>query len=269
MDAFTFTRKKFLQMPSGSRHRHVIGWLSGIYQKLAANRMGKDSCDLFYVQYADVLSWMDLSCPPKPAGDDSRIWMEFVSDAVNRHRMESGTAAADSGLLQPVGRGDRPDTGIIRHAGDYHIALDGLRSVFNVGAVFRICDAAGFQSVILGNTPGKEHPKLRKTAMGAQEWINQETTADLADTLLRKKAAGYPVIGLETVAGSRAFTEFSWPRRGVVLFGNEEYGISSHVLPVCDAVVHIPMYGRKNSINVACAVSVICFHIAGTLPPAD
>ncbi|MCP4021997.1 MAG: RNA methyltransferase, partial [Desulfobacteraceae bacterium] len=103
------------------------------------------------------------------------------------------------------------------------------------------------------------------TAMGAQKWVKALKTCDLAQTLMEKKENGHTIIGCETVEGSTAYDSYLWPPKGVVVFGNEEYGISSHVLSVCDDAVRIPMRGKKNSINVASAVSVIAFHIASCL----
>jgi len=131
-----------------------------------------------------------------------------------------------------------------------------------VGSIFRTCDAAGIQSLILGNTLGKEDPRVQKTAMGAHKWISQETTSDLAQTLLEKKSQGFQIIAVETAVGSVPCHEFAWPSKGVVVFGNEEYGISSHVMPMADHIVHIPMFGKKNSLNVANAAAVILFQIA-------
>ena len=87
-------------------------------------------------------------------------------------------------------------------------------------------------------------------------------TADLAGCLLKKKEAGFRIIGIETIGNARAFHEFPWQENTILVFGNEEYGISSHVLAVCDDFVHIPMFGKKNSINIAAAAAVICFQVA-------
>ncbi len=143
-----------------------------------------------------------------------------------------------------------------------HLALDGLRSLFNTGSIFRTCEAAGFNSIILGNMPGKEHPGVQKTAMGAHKWIDQEKTEDLAQTLIDKKLEGFQIIGIETIKDSISCHDFAWEKNTIVVFGNEEYGISSHVMDSCDKIVSIPMFGRKNSLNVANAVAVICFQIA-------
>jgi tRNA G18 (ribose-2'-O)-methylase SpoU len=264
MDTFGFTQKKFLRLPEKSRHRHIIDWLSEFYRKLAANRVTDAAFEDFRSRYETLLKWTDCPLPPCP-GQGTRPRIEYISNAIHRHRLASGITLRDDTLLEPITFWDRTTPGVKIPDVQYQVALDGLRSLFNVGSIFRTCDAAGVRSVILGNTLGKEHPQVQKTAMGAQEWITQETTSDLAQTLIEKKSQGFRIIGMETIPGSIPCHEFAWPSRGVLVFGNEEYGISSHVLPVMDDIVHIPIFGKKNSLNVANAVAVILFQIVLSL----
>ena len=275
MDTFNFTKKKFAALKPETRHKHIINWLGGIYQKLITNRLPRASVDQAFARYREILSWLDMPCPKFPAAGDTRAGIEFISDAIHCHRLETGQVPRDHDLLErvdpPHGAGITtkdagPEKTSLRRF-DYHIALDGLRSVFNVGSVFRTCDAAGFSSVILGNPPGREHPGVCKTAMNAHAWVDQEKTDDLAGCLMTKKEAGYPVIGIETIPGSLALHEVTWPQKAILVFGNEEYGISAHVRRSCDTFAHIPMYGRKNSLNVGCAVSAVCFHILSRTTP--
>lgn len=259
MDTFGFTKKKFLCLAEKNQHRHIIGWLSAFYQKLATNRVTAAGFEDFCARYETILGWIHLPLVPRP-GQGTRPRIEYISNAVHLHRLAAGTPLRDDTLLDPITCQDRPTPGI-KSPIQYQVALDGLRSLFNVGSIFRTCDAAGIRSVILGNTLGKEHPQVQKTAMGAQEWISQETTSDLAQTLVEKKRQGFRIIAVETTARSVPCHEFAWPPKGVVVFGNEEYGISSHVMPAVDDTVHIPMFGKKNSLNVANAAAVILFQI--------
>jgi tRNA G18 (ribose-2'-O)-methylase SpoU len=200
---------------------------------------------------------------------DTKILIEFVSDSIHLHRIKAGLCPKDHDLLVQVMSADRklPEKQLpVFH---YHIALDGLRSLFNTGSIFRTCDAAGFQSIILGNTPGPEHPVVRKTSMGASNWVSFTKTDDLAAGLYAMKKKGFKITGIETVKDSESYANYSWQEKGVVVFGNEEYGISSHVMKICDDFVHIPMFGVKNSLNVANSVSIIVFHIAGCCKTAQ
>ena len=273
MDGFNFTKKKFLTLDPQNRHRHVMAWLTGTYQKLTANRVTQPGLEQIFSRYRQVLSWMEIRHPGFPGPGAPRQVLEFLSDAIHFHRTRAGQYPKDHDLLEPETGGTAP----LVHTGDlesrqvahpvleYHLALDGLRSVFNIGSIFRTCDAAGFASVILGNTPGKEHPKVQKTAMGAHQWVLQEKTDDLAGLLLAKKREGFPIIGIETMPQSLSIHETPWPAKAILVLGNEEYGISSHVSQICDTFAHIPMYGRKNSLNVGCAVAAVCFHIRSVI----
>ncbi|MEN8212503.1 MAG: TrmH family RNA methyltransferase [Thermodesulfobacteriota bacterium] len=264
MDTFGFTQKKFLSQSYENRQKHIIQWLSGFYNKLTTNRVNKVSLDYFTEQYNQVLSWIGMQAFIRPEADITRLWIEAVSDRVHFHRSCTGKPIRDYDLLEKIQTRDSEYSRDSMNI-NCHIALDGMRSLFNTGSIFRTCEAAGFNSIILGNTQGKEHPGVQKTAMGAHKWIEQEKTSDLAQNLLDKKENGFQIVGVETMEGSFAFNDFAWQRKTILVFGNEEYGISSHVMAVCDEIVHIPMFGRKNSLNVANAVSVICFHIAGCL----
>ncbi len=260
MDTFGFTRKKFCSLAPAARHRHVMAWLSKTYQQLVTGRVSPDAFFDFCSRYESLLGWMGEAVPVRPEGNDPRRFIEYVSNAVHFHRQAAGIVGRDENLLPCAQTSDKPQEGSRPVSGrNIILALDGLRSLFNVGSVFRTCDGAGVRTVILGNTPGKEDPRVRKTSMGSHEWIHQETTSDLGQSLLDKKRDGYRIIGVETIKCAAAVHEFAWPSKAVLVFGNEEFGISSHVMAVCDEFIHIPMFGRKNSLNVANAVSVVLF----------
>ena len=264
MDTFGFTRKKWQSLSSPAQSRHLTAWLTRFYQSLAANRVSQENLSFFTQQYNRVLEWSGRNPFTPPPFESKRGWIEAVSDQIHCHRTASGISARDPDLLPSVTVTDR-GIGTAGSSLDCHVALDGLRSLFNVGAVFRICDAAGFRSVILGNTVGKEDRRVQKTAMGSHRWIHQEKTADLFETLAVKKTEGYTVVGIETAGNAVPYHEMAWQEKTIIVLGNEEYGISSHTLPACDRFAYIPMAGRKNSVNVACAASVICFDIARAL----
>ncbi|MBU1341917.1 MAG: RNA methyltransferase [Proteobacteria bacterium] len=264
MDTFGFTKKKLMSFCLENQHSHIINWLSEFYHKLTTNRVNQISFDLFVQQYNQILQWTGMTPFIKPEPGNTRLWIEMVSDRIHYHRSATERTCRDHDLFEKVKTDDLPFS---CHQIDFncHVALDGLRSLFNVGSIFRTCDAAGVASILLGNTLGKEHPGVQKTAMGAEKWVKQEKTTDLSQTLLNKKKEGLHIVGVETIKGARPYYDMSWKKNTIVVFGNEEYGISSHVMATCDTFVYIPMFGKKNSINVANAVSIVCFHIAQTL----
>jgi len=262
MDTFNFTQKKFLTLSKESQHRHIIKWLTNVYQTMTTNRLNQKSLDLFSRQYNQILEWGQLQPFEKPEYNQPRLWLEKISDQIHSHRAAIGVSCRDQDLM---GRVLTEDISSKPNTIDCHVALESLRSLFNVGSIIRTCEAAGFKSIILGNMPDANHPGIQKTAMGADKSIQIENTEDLSHTLIEKKKAGYKIIGIETIKNAICFDEVDWQDQTIMVFGNEEYGISSHLMEVCDQFVHIPMYGKKNSINVANAVSVICFQAAQSL----
>lgn len=259
MKTFGFTQKKFLSLTEQGRQKHLITWLSGIYQAISTGRVPPDRLALFYAEYRGITAWMDSPCPAIPTSESARGWLVFVSDLIQVYRTASGNSLRDHDLLEKIATHDRPMPEIPHPDMDYQVALDGLRSLFNVGSVFRTCEAAGIGTIILGNCLGKEDPRVRKTAMGSHDHIAQEHTTDLADTLAGRKEQGFRIIGVETVDDSIPCHHYAWPSKAVVVMGNEEYGISPHVLGTADDIVHIPMFGRKNSMNVANALSAVLY----------
>lgn len=266
---FPFTRRKLLGMSVFTRHKWIIHWLTRFYQQLRTNRVSEVSCTCFYQEYTRVCGWISFPVPDPPARPDTRSWLVMVSDAVQAHRMAMGQSPRDGDLLPPAVSNDRSQKKEARAGHDYHLALDGLRSMFNTGALFRTCDAAGFKGLVLGNMPGGDHPALQKTAMGTSKWIHHEATDDLAGYLVREREKGIPVMGVETADNAVSYTDFDWPRQGILVLGNEEYGLSPQVMQACGTLIRIPMLGRKNSLNVAIAGGVIMFHVAARFMPSS
>lgn len=143
-----------------------------------------------------------------------------------------------------------------------HVVLDNLRSAFNVGSIFRTADAGAAAHIHLcGMSAHPPHIKLEKTALGAFEyvpWIYHERTVDALEQLGRE---GITRVAIEVTPEAVPLHEFSWPRPVAIVFGNEVTGINERVLSHCDAVVQIPMHGRKNSMNVATAFGIVLYHV--------
>jgi 23S rRNA (guanosine2251-2'-O)-methyltransferase len=137
-----------------------------------------------------------------------------------------------------------------------------VRSILNVGALFRTADALGFGIVyLLGYTPGPDtHPeKLEKTALGAQESVEwHRWEGELAELAAELRGRGYAVVALEQHETARDVGEVRMNSPFALVVGNEVEGLEIESHNVFDAVVHIPMRGEKESLNVA-----IAFGIAG------
>jgi len=143
-----------------------------------------------------------------------------------------------------------------------HVVLDNIRSAYNVGSMFRTGDACAIAHVHLcGMCAHPPHHKLEKTALGAEEhvpWSYHERTTRCIDAL---KAQGIPVVAVEVAPDAPTHTQFQWPQPVALLFGHEVVGVRDKVLERCDATVTIPMFGHKNSINVATAFGVVLYEI--------
>jgi 23S rRNA (guanosine2251-2'-O)-methyltransferase len=141
-----------------------------------------------------------------------------------------------------------------------YIILDNLRSAFNVGAIFRLCDTMRVSGLFLcGCTAHPPHIKLEKTSMGTIDYVPWKYFGKTVDAVMFLKEQGIKVWAAETSAQSLIYNKVEYPSRLGLVFGNEALGVSREVLEVCDAMVEIPLYGFKNSLNVATSFAVIGF----------
>jgi 23S rRNA (guanosine2251-2'-O)-methyltransferase len=140
--------------------------------------------------------------------------------------------------------------------------LDNVRSLYNVGAFFRTCDAAGVDALhlcgITGRPPAKE---IRKTALGAEETVRWQYHAGAAGPIRELRDSGYEIAAVET--SLHAVDLFDWqPNFPVcVVFGNEVEGIDPELSRLCDTHIRIPMLGVKHSLNVATAGGVVMYEL--------
>eukprot|EP00559_Dactyliosolen_fragilissimus_P002773 CAMPEP_0184856410 /NCGR_PEP_ID=MMETSP0580-20130426/1604_1 /TAXON_ID=1118495 /ORGANISM="Dactyliosolen fragilissimus" /LENGTH=367 /DNA_ID=CAMNT_0027351429 /DNA_START=162 /DNA_END=1265 /DNA_ORIENTATION=+ len=166
----------------------------------------------------------------------------------------------------------------------FHIilVLDNIRSAFNVGSIFRTADACGCCKVITtGITPhpkGAGAEKVAKSALGADRIVQSchfETTKE-AINYLRTKRPNMLLVGMETTKLSKKYTEVTYPGSmngdsdeevdnltpgTVLVLGNEVTGVDTTIMPKLDVMVEIPMFGSKNSLNVASCAPVVLYEI--------
>lgn len=141
-----------------------------------------------------------------------------------------------------------------------YLVLDNLRSAFNVGSIFRTADTARLVRVITcGYTAHPPHPKLDKTALGTLDYVATEHFDSTLEAVLSLQQQGIPVWALETTSRSQVYTSLPYPRPLAVVLGNEALGVDRGVLERCDELIEIPMFGFKNSLNVAAAAAVVVF----------
>jgi tRNA G18 (ribose-2'-O)-methylase SpoU len=147
------------------------------------------------------------------------------------------------------------------------IVLDNIRSMHNVGSVFRSADAFLAQGICLcGYTPQPPHRDIHKTALGATEtvdWLYFATTLEAVKDLREK---GYTVYAVEQAEGSiplQAFTVAD--AKTAIVFGNEVGGVDAEVLALCHGCIEIPQLGTKHSLNISVAAGIVLWKLSERL----
>lgn len=141
------------------------------------------------------------------------------------------------------------------------VILDNLRSAYNVGSIFRTCECAGIEKLILcGITPCPPHKGIEKTALGTSLTLPWEYELSVLSTIEKLRNRGYTIASLEITDQSIPLTEIKKEHYPLALIiGNEVYGVSEAVLSASDLIFEIPLYGKKESLNVAVSVGVALF----------
>lgn len=148
------------------------------------------------------------------------------------------------------------------------LILHDIRSVENVGAMFRTADALGIDKIYLtGYTPtpldrfGRKRKDLAKSALGSEEFIQWESKKRLSTTLRNLQHEGYLIIAVEQDENSVDYKKVKTKGKSAFLVGTEVSGIPKNILRKCDVIAEIPMMGRKESLNVSVALGVALFRI--------
>lgn len=169
----------------------------------------------------------------------------------------SPAAGVDQGLLKPKNP-------------TFSALLDNIRSIHNVGSMFRTADGAGVRRLYLcGMTATPAHPKLGKAALGAQEtvpWSYHKNGVDHAHLL---KEQGHLLWAIEATQEAEPFYDAELAigsRQVTVIVGNERAGIDPGILALCDRSLYLPMNGRKHSLNVAVVFGIVCYHLRFAQP---
>ena len=146
--------------------------------------------------------------------------------------------------------------------------LDNIRSAYNVGAILRTADGAGFARLYLcGITPTPETtPEITKTALGAQDAIPWEYAPNCPRLLRDLKARGYVILILESTSGAQSLFTLNAQalarEKLALVVGNEPAGVDPALLPLADKVVYLPMAGNKQSLNVSVAFGIAAYQLA-------
>jgi tRNA G18 (ribose-2'-O)-methylase SpoU len=144
---------------------------------------------------------------------------------------------------------------------------DNIRSIYNVGSIFRTSDAALIEKVYLtGYTPYPPRPEIEKVALGATDAVKWEYIKDPIEAIKKIKHEGIKIVPLEITQNSRNYTEIQISDFPLCLvLGNELTGVSNDIIALSDFSIEIPQYGFKHSINVSVAYGIAVMELVKNL----
>jgi tRNA G18 (ribose-2'-O)-methylase SpoU len=139
------------------------------------------------------------------------------------------------------------------------VILDNIRSMNNVGSIFRTCDAFVVEKLYLcGITATPPHKDITKTALGATESVDWEYVENVAELARRLQKNNTNVYLIEQTDRSTPLHKFQFPKGKIaIVLGNEVFGVTEALLPICDGAIEIPQYGTKHSLNVTIAAGIV------------
>ncbi|MDR2498804.1 MAG: RNA methyltransferase [Tannerellaceae bacterium] len=148
------------------------------------------------------------------------------------------------------------------------VVLDNIRSLYNVGSIFRSCDALRIEEIYLcGITACPPNAEIHKTALGAEDSVSWRYFADAATAINELKNKKYTICAVEQADPSIMLNEWT-PQAGekyAVVFGHEVKGIAQAIVDLCDYCIEIPQFGTKHSLNVAVAAGIVLWEMGNKL----
>ncbi len=236
MRPWDFTKKKFVSLQEA--HQHKIA--SELLKEAFASQENK-----IQSVYRNLEEWLFLPCINLTS-------YEEVSTRFHFHLEKAQISWKEHSLLYIKKQDKVSFTPFL----PIHIYLTSLRSAFNVGSILRTVEAFRLGSVYFsGTTPNTDNPKVQKASMETYDKVPCHTNYSI-DQMPR------PWIALETATPSTPLSTFSFPAKFTLILGNEEFGIPQEILQQCDTILEIPLYGSKNSLNVASAFAITAAAIA-------
>ncbi len=148
------------------------------------------------------------------------------------------------------------------------VILDDVRSLHNIGAVFRTSDAFLIDCIYLcGITATPSHPEIHKTALGAEDTVYWKYVENILDVVQKLHEEGFIVLAVEQTEESTLLHEFELERnkKYAIIMGNEVKGVRQEVVNVCDGCIEIPQFGTKHSLNVSVAAGIVLWEFGNKL----
>jgi 23S rRNA (guanosine2251-2'-O)-methyltransferase len=151
---------------------------------------------------------------------------------------------------------------------DIRLILHDIRSTYNVGAILRTAECAGVRTVYLtGYTPdpidrfGRKRKDVAKSAVGAEDMVAWQHVDDTVSCIASLQAEGVQVVALEQHPRSVGYASFKHSGPLALVLGEEVQGIPEEIVALCDAVIEIPVYGNKESLNVSVATGIALYRL--------
>lgn len=148
------------------------------------------------------------------------------------------------------------------------VVLDEVRSLHNIGAVFRTSDAFLVNKIYLcGITAVPPHPEMHKTALGAEYTVDWKYCKHTQEAVNELHEAGYTILAIEQCAGSTMLDHLTLEneKKYAIVMGNEVKGVQQEVVDMCDGCIEIPQYGTKHSLNVSVTTGIVLWEFANKL----
>ncbi len=148
------------------------------------------------------------------------------------------------------------------------VILDEVRSLHNIGSVFRTSDAFLVERIYLcGITATPPHPEMHKTALGAEDTVDWKYVKHTLEAVEELHNEGYKVLAIEQVEGSTMLDELELEpdKKYAIVMGNEVKGVQQEVIDACDGCIEIPQYGTKHSLNVSVTTGIVLWEFANKL----
>ncbi len=153
----------------------------------------------------------------------------------------------------------------IKNASGISLLLDNIRSPYNTGAIIRTAEALGVEEVILsGITPGLDNSKAKRTSMNSQITVSHHKNP--IEIIQKLKQQNYQILSIEKNNNSIDIANNVFSEKKLIIFGNEEFGISEEILEISDQIYHIELKGSKNSLNVSVASGIALYEIVKNKP---
>jgi len=244
--AWNVSRGKWVKLPAEARHRVLASLAADALETVGQGDPAVWGA--FLERYGELHAWSDQDLYRPPS------WLspaEALDEFRNFHLLYSSPAECEG----PLDQGDAPLSWEPRLP--VTVALDQVRSPYNVGSVLRLIDNFGLEGMVHASPWLRmDHPRLRRAARGAEQWVPVRCEDDLPVFFSR---ADRPVVGVECVEGATPLNDWQPPSRAILVLGNETYGLARAVRTHCTECVAIPMQGYKRSMNVHHALALVAW----------